>query len=252
MDVDYYDDLDLLLDQSSPEAIVISTPNNFHYEQILKVLEKKLPIFCEKPLFWDKKDSYKIFVKKLKFISEHPNRAIFVNTSSANYIESIKNLFPCKEDIHSFNLDFITHGNNEYLDIAEDLLPHGLAMIIELFGCHEITSFKQEFSNSTYYCNFSYFGRLISFNFKEGKLYKKKFMFTVNDRKFVRVQKGRFKNYEIFLNDISQNSKIKIEDPFEVYASRFLSFCTNNSNNQNDGFLEASHNLNLMAKILIK
>ena len=252
LEVDYFDDLEILLNKSSPDAVVISTPNKFHYEQIIKVLDKKIPIFCEKPLFWDKKDNHKTFLKKLKLLADHPNRAIFVNTSSASYIESMKNELPIKEDIYQFNLDFITNGNNKYLEIAEDLLPHGLAMIIELLGCHEITSFKQEYSRTKYKCSFSYLGRLINFNFKEGQSYKKKFIFSVNDKKFERIQEGDLNNYQIFLKDVSKKRKIKIEDPFEVYATRFLSFCKKNSNNHKEGFQESSHNLNLMAKILIK
>ena len=115
--VDYYDDLELLLNESTPEAVVICTPNEFHYEHILKVLDKKIPIFCEKPLFWNKEDSYKTFLKKLKVISDHPNRAIFVNTSGAIYIRSIRTLLPLAKDIHSFNFKFITQGNKKYIKI---------------------------------------------------------------------------------------------------------------------------------------
>jgi len=249
--VDYYDDLNILLNKSMPDAVTICTPNELHYEQILKVLDKEIPIFCEKPLFWNKKDNYKTFLKKLKVISNHPNRAIFVNTSGAGYIKSIKNLLPLSKDINSFNFNFITQGNNKYIEIAEDLMPHGLAMLIELFGCHDITSFKQEYSENAYKCNFYYSGCKVNFDFKEGKLLKKEFIFSVNEEKYVRIQNRSLKNYEVFLDCISQNMKIKIDDPFEVYASRFINFCTNVSNLQKDEFNESSHNLNLMAKILL-
>ena len=249
--VNYYDDLDMLLNKSMPDAVTICTPNELHYEQILKVLDKKIPIFCEKPLFWNKKDNYKAFSKKLKVISDHPNRAIFVNTSGASYIKSIKNLLPLSKDLNSFNFNFITQGNNKYMEIAEDLMPHGLAMLIELFGCHDITSFKQEYSENAYKCNFYYSGCKVNFDFKEGKLFKKEFIFFVNEEKYIRIQNRSLKNYEVFLDCISQNRKIKIDDPFEVYASRFINFCTNVSNFQKDEFNESSYNLNLMAKILL-
>ena len=250
--VDYYDDLELLLNESSPEAVVICTPNELHYEHILKVLDKKIPIFCEKPLFWNKADDYKTFLKKLKVISDHPNRAIFVNTSGASYIRSIRTLLPFKKDIDSFNFKFVTHGNKKYKEIAEDLLPHGLSFLIELFGCHDIVSLKEEYSENTYKCNFYYSGCPINFEFKEGKLFKKELLFSVNEEKYIRIQKGSLKNYEVFIECIAQNKKIKIEDPFEIYASRFINFCTNISNLQKDDFFESSHNLNLMAKILLK
>ena len=249
--VNYYDDLDMLLNKSMPDAVTICTPNELHYEQILKVLDKKIPIFCEKPLFWNKKDNYKAFSKKLKVISDHPNRAIFVNTSGASYIKSINFFLPLSEDINSFNFNFTTQGNSKHIEIAEDLMPHGLAMLIELFGFHDITSFKQEYSENTYKCNFYYSGCKVNFDFKEGKLFKKEFIFSVNEEKYVRIQNRSLKNYEVFLDCISQNRKIKIDDPFEVYASRFINFCTNVSNLQKDEFNESSHNLNLMAKILL-
>ena len=248
----YYDNLDVLLKKSKPNAVSICTPNALHYEQILKILNNKIPIFCEKPLFWNKKDNYKIFLEKLKVIADHPNRAIFVNTSSASYIQSIENLLPTSKKISSFNFSFITKGNNKYLDIAEDLLPHGLAMLIELLGCHDISSFKQEYSEDSYQCNFYYSSCKVNFNFKEGKLLKKEFLFSINKDKYVRIQNKRLNNYEVFLDCISQNIKIKIDDPFEVYASRFVNFCLNKSSLAEDEFNQSSHNLTLMAKILLR
>lgn len=35
---------------SEIDGIVIATPNSFHYEQIIKALQKNLPVFCQKPL----------------------------------------------------------------------------------------------------------------------------------------------------------------------------------------------------------
>ena len=60
-----------------------------------------------------------------------------------------------------------------------------------------------------------------------------------------------FDKLSVEINSIL-NKKIKIEDPFEIYAARFINFCTNASNLQKDEFFESSHNLNLMAKILLK
>ena len=48
------------------------------------------------------------------------------------------------------------------------------------------------------------------------------------------------------------NIKIKIDDPFEVYASRFVNFCLNKSSLAEDEFNQSSHNLTLMAKILLR
>jgi len=252
LEVDYYDDLDLLLKESSPDAVVISTPNGLHYDQILKVLDKNIPIFCEKPLFWNKQDNYETFLKKLKTISDHPNRVIFVNTSAACYIKSIKALLPNSKDIYSFNFKFVTQGNNKFTSIAEDLFPHGLSLVIELFGCHEISLFNEEYSETTYKCNFEYSGCAVNFEFQQGRLLKKEFIFTVNEREFIRAQKESFNDYQVFLNCAALNKKIKIDDPFVTYASSFVDFCQNKPSVQKDIFFESSHNLSLMAKILLK
>jgi hypothetical protein len=252
LDIKSFNNIDLLLSQSSPDAVVIATPNELHFDQILKVLDKKIPIFCEKPMFWNKQYTYNVFLKKLDTLTSHPNRAIFVNTSSANYIECIREYLPPRKDIESFNFNFITHGNKKYLEIAEDLLPHGFAMLIELLGFHKITSFKHNFSENTYKCNFSYSGCSISFKFKEGATLQKKFFFTVNKQKFKRIQIEGFNNYQVFLDCISDNKKIKMLDPFEEYALRFLNFCKDETKFKSDGFAVASHNLDLMAKILLK
>tara|TARA_B110000483_G_scaffold228684_1_gene291775 strand:- start:423 stop:1349 length:927 start_codon:yes stop_codon:yes gene_type:complete len=249
--VQHYDNLDLLLEKSMPNAVSICTPNDLHYEQILKILSKNIPIFCEKPLFWNKEDSYVDFSEKLNIIKGYPNRSIFVNTSSATYIESIEDLLPLQKNINSFNFNFVTKGNNKFLDIAEDLMPHGLAMLIELLGCHKITSYKQKYSVNSYQCSFFYSKCKVSFKFKEGKLLKKEFQFSINDDKYIRIQNNSLHNYEVFLDCISQSIKVKIDDPFEVYISRFLNFCQDGSSFTEDQFDTSSHNLNLMAKILL-
>lgn len=250
--VNYYENLDILIEESDPDAVVISTPNELHYDQILKVLSKKIPIFCEKPLFWNKQDNYETFLKKLETISDHPNRVIFVNTSAAAYIKSIETLLPNSKDIYSFNFKFVTQGNNKFTSIAEDLLPHGLSLIIELFGCHEISLFNEEYSETTYKCNFEYSGCAVNFEFQEGKLFKKEFIFKVNETEFVRAQKESFNDYQVFLKCAALNKKIKIDDPFVAYASSFIDFCQNKPSIQKEIFFESSHNLSLMAKILLK
>jgi len=74
----------------------------------------------------------------------------------------------------------------------------------------------------------------------------------VNEREFIRAQKESFNDYQIFLNCVAINKKIKIDDPFVTYASSFVDFCQNKPNVQKDVFFESSHNLSLMAKILLK
>jgi hypothetical protein len=250
LNVNCFSNLNTLLQKFPPDAISICTPNVLHYEQIIKVLNKNIPIFCEKPLFWDEADDYKSFKKKLKVISDHPNRAIFVNTSSACYLRAIVKYLPPNKEINSFSFTFRTNGKHTFQGIAEDLLPHGLSMLIELLGCHEITSLNQNFCETTYECNFIYSGCKVNFIFQEGRYIKKEFKFSINSDKYVRIQNKSLSDYRVHLDCINQHKRLLLNDPFEDYASRFIDLFFSKSEIKNDEFNEASHNLTLMAKML--
>jgi hypothetical protein len=251
LNVNSYDNLELLIARSKPQAVVVSSPNELHYDQIIYLLDKNIPLFCEKPLFWNKADDYKTFSKKLKTISEHPNRAIFVNTSSAYYIRSIKSLLPKKKYIKLFKFKFITNGKNRFSLIAEDLLPHGLSMIIELLGYHQIYSFEEHLTRNSYVCSFIYGNCKVDFEFQEDEFVNKEFSFSINNNSYVRRQAEDLKKYQVFIDCIYQNKSIEIVDPFEIYTLEFINYCLDENINKKDGFIEASHNLNLMAKILL-
>jgi predicted dehydrogenase len=47
--INLYDDYKELIEKENPDAIIISTPPNLHYEIIKYALEKGIHIFCEKP-----------------------------------------------------------------------------------------------------------------------------------------------------------------------------------------------------------
>lgn len=49
-DVSFYDDVDTMLDNASPDAVMIGTTCNFHTEYAKKVLALDLPLFLEKPV----------------------------------------------------------------------------------------------------------------------------------------------------------------------------------------------------------
>ena len=240
-----------MIQKSQPNAVSICTPNELHYEQIIKLLDDNIPVFCEKPMFWQSSDNYKVFLNKLKVIRNHPNRAVFVNNSSAYYIREIQHQLNLPQKINSFNFTFITNGSNTFSEIAVDLLPHGLAMLIELMGTHEITEYKCECLKKTYICSFYYSGCKVNFSFKEDAKYQKEFEFSINSERYIRVQNQGLSNYKVKLQCIRQNKEIKIEDPFEVYASKFVDFCLGRSNHLKDDFNSASHNLTLMAEILL-
>src|SRR5699024_1505815 len=49
-EVTFYHDIDALLEQSEPDAVMIGTTCNFHTEYAMKVMALDLPLFLEKPV----------------------------------------------------------------------------------------------------------------------------------------------------------------------------------------------------------
>lgn len=52
-----YEDYGTMLDSADLDAVVITTPHVFHYEQIVAALDRGLHVFCEKPLVIDVDDA---------------------------------------------------------------------------------------------------------------------------------------------------------------------------------------------------
>ena len=52
-----YTDLDTLLDQAQPAAVIIATPTHLHATMVRQALERGIHVFCEKPLFTDPTES---------------------------------------------------------------------------------------------------------------------------------------------------------------------------------------------------
>jgi len=58
-----YSSYDLLLKDEEIKAVIISLPNNLHYDAVIKAIEANKDIFCEKPLTLSSKDAEDILRK---------------------------------------------------------------------------------------------------------------------------------------------------------------------------------------------
>lgn len=59
-DMPIFTDYRKLLDKTSPQAVVIATPNHLHAEMAKEALERGIHVFCEKPLFLDPADGVEL------------------------------------------------------------------------------------------------------------------------------------------------------------------------------------------------
>ncbi len=58
-----FDNLDLMLAETAPDAVLISTPHTLHFEQGMKALEAGCHVFIEKPMVTDADDAYTLAAK---------------------------------------------------------------------------------------------------------------------------------------------------------------------------------------------
>lgn len=102
-------DLDIALKDASIDGAIIATPNNLHYEQIIKCLQAKKHIFVEKPMTASYEEGL-----KLKKIIERNKDIIFMvghNHRRKSYIRYLKRLLAegTLGQIVSVNIN-ISHG----------------------------------------------------------------------------------------------------------------------------------------------
>ena len=149
-----------------------------------------------------------------------------------------------------FSFEFYTTGSYEGIEIAQDLLPHGLSFLIDLLGECKISNFTSVISTHEFSCEFLYGKCLVNFDFRENPSGPKHMRIKLNEHVYTRVQAGNGSSYQVSLvNNITQKV-LPTEDPFKKNISRFLDYVINHRSTGNDGFDLAALNLILMAKCL--
>lgn len=228
------------------DGVSICSPAELHFNHILYALRKKLPIFCEKPLFWSDESTLSTVNEKLNIINDFLKPIIFVNTSNTVLFDAIKRKLPRKDYIKNFKFVFHTNGLNTYKNIAVDLFPHAFSILLRAFGENKIESFKWKISKHNYLCEFKYGRVLVEFDFSENLDAKKMLVLKINDVSFERVQVGSGRDYKVFMVETKTKKTFKSSDPFLVYIRDFIQFCNyekTNSNSYDESFI----NLKMMA-----
>jgi predicted dehydrogenase len=233
------------------DGVVISTPPGAHFDQLTQCIDKGLPVFCEKPFFWDSSCSSIAHVDELLMrLSEIGNAQVLVNTSNTVLVDSIAEVIPAADSLHSFSFHFYTNGNKTGVDIALDLLPHGLSLLLHIFGLRELTGFHLKPEDLGCNCSFTYGDCRVEFVFLEDPASPKHLSLSFNGKKFERLQIGSDKTYQVYMVDKSTNVRFSAEDPFVVYARRFLANCSGSIADLTDSFDLAAINMRMIAQCM--
>ena len=204
------------------DLISVCSSSNLHYEHVIKSFNKNIPVFCEKPLIDISNLNSSSFNKIINKLKNHPNRHIYVNTSNTVFIDSILKYDKKIKSVKNLKFEFFTNGPYNYLDIALDLFPHAFSVLTHMFKEKEITDFVYKINKNKVLCNFKYGDIKIEFDLREDVSGPKHMLFCFDEEKFVRMQSGFGKSYEVYLNHVNSNKKIPSNDPFKVYISNFI------------------------------
>lgn len=202
-------------------SLVISSPPSTHFDYLLKAFDKKISVFCEKPLFWEKKIDFKEFEEKINVIESYKTKKFLVNTSNAYFLKPlISNIRNNK--ITKFRFVFHTNGSSIFEEISEDLLPHGISVLIEILGFSKIKNIKKKITKYLTSYQFDYSSAHIEFEFKEGKSLNRKMTIEINNHKFTRIQNGEKSSYSVRFRKEDGTIIKNFEDPFVFYNKKFL------------------------------
>jgi len=233
------------------DVVSICTPARMHFDQTLAAFDAGLAVFCEKPLFWEDGLSLEKTIKQLDVLAKHRHRKLFMNTSNTVFMDAIKNKLGDPEQITSFFFKFFTQGRHRGNNIAVDLFPHGISLLLRLLGCRDLTAYASEVSDDSYQASFMYGPTCRSrFDFHEDPQGEKALAFSVNGHAFHRVQEGFGANYQAYIADVQTGERFRVEDPFRVAIADFCDYCRTPHQRKVDGFADVSANMQMMAQCL--
>ena len=233
--------------EEGEEAVSICTPPNRHEGDIFCSFDNKLPVLCEKPLFWWDGITCLAMQVRLNVMKIHPNRRIFLNTPNVYLLDAVKDRMEIK-NADTFSFSFHTNGKYHGKDIGVDLLPHGISMILHLFGKREIINKVEHFNDHNYWVKFDYGNVHVNFNFHEDPEGTKWMSFGTNGHKFYRIQEGQGDSYKVWIRGGFTDEKIEVEDPFYTSLAKFYKYCEVSGE---DGFELAAENMRIMGEVLL-
>ena len=232
------------------DAVCICTPPHLHFNQMIRALDKGLPVFCEKPLFWDADLTVNSVKEKLEQLKLHPQRRLIMNAPNAFFLDVIRDRFN-PEEIKTFKFSFHTNGNYKGPDIGIDLFTHGLSILYRVFGLRKTADYSFTYTDSTYCCQFLYGNSRVEFDFRADPKGAKYFALQMDDRIFTRIQEGAGATYNLYFHDSVTDEKIKVEDPFVQSIRAFIQYYNAGAPLGKDQFERSEMIMNMMSENLI-
>lgn len=213
----YYSKIDDMIKNENLDVVSICCPVDFHFEYSKLCLDKKINVFCEKPLTENFNETRILFE-----VSERKNRLISVNTQWSHLSEMISDEIGFLDPEKEICIEMESGGEN-MKKMLQDHLPHVNSFIIGQLKNMEIpNNFKFKIKGE----------KTIEILFKvkkDNKYYPIKYVFTFKNThpKKINLSFGEKKisrrvdsDYNQFL--LFDDKEIAIEDPLNLSIKDFL------------------------------
>lgn len=208
-----------------PHGVCVASPPEFHYDPIMRLLHAGIPVFAEKPLFWENDLAVEDVRERLNRISAVAPRRLLVNTSNTALLDAVCDELPPPSLVKTFEFHFYTHGPYRGNAIAFDLIPHALSLLIHHIGGEPMAEYVAKWNEHTFNCSFNYGSVGVSLRFQEDSRTPKAFGFSINGVAYERVQEGTGSSYCVFMQNTATGIRFESPDPFTVYLGEFVQLC---------------------------
>ncbi len=244
-----YHDLHLLLEVAQPDIVSICTPPSLHFEQIHSVLKAGKAVFCEKPFFWSNEITTAQIPPMIESLRTYQDRKLWVCACNNYLLDCALERCNIQRPTSRFTFCYHTQGPYHGKDIAVDLLPHALPMLIQMFGRLEVTSITSQIDTGEYKAEFRYGDCNVALDFKQDPAGQKLLAIGLDDATFIREQEGAMATYKVFLHEQARGNRFEVRDPFAVEIERIKAAFSLGSA-ANDDLTHASEVLLMMSEIL--
>lgn len=212
-----YFSIDELLKRSKIDAVSICTPPETHQDFIKKCLEKRLHVFCEKPLIINEQKKVYENTKELLRLAKKNKRILTVNTQWA----AVLGKFGLSSRVRS--LAIYMEPKETGKEMLSGHLPHFNSILVKLFPNGNITNiYFMKKGREEIILRFEYIVNQrekvdVEYSFKHNPHRPGNIEFVFNGQKFYReVGTGYKQSFK------SNGRKIEIENPFKISILKFI------------------------------
>ena len=217
-------DLEKLL-ETDPDAVSVCTPNELHYDQVKRSLAAQKFVFCEKPLFWQKDISEGETTDMLSQLGElGAEGRLGLNACNAILMDELDRLNAVPKDPKEFEFRVFTNGPYQGKDIAVDLLPHALSLLLWIAPQGTLEELGYHFATHRAQFEFRWGDLRCRFDLREDPKGPKDLTIWIDGRGYRRIIDVVEGQFRIFLQEVKEDDAplVQVHDPLEVMVADFV------------------------------